>query len=79
MTYTESSCSSTTTTAGDVVIPSKYIATIDVENLKKLGNDFLENENYLQAINQYTIAISLAPNYPVLYLNRATALMRRKW
>lgn len=50
-----------------------------VESLKKMGNDFLENEKYLQAINQYTIAIQLSPNCAILYLNRATAFMRRQW
>lgn len=50
-----------------------------IEYEKKLGNDFLENEKYLQAIYQYTIAIKKAPDCPVLYLNRATALMRRAW
>lgn len=50
-----------------------------IEYQKKLGNEFLENEKYLQAIYQYTIAIKKAPDCPVLYLNRATALMRRGW
>lgn len=59
--------------------PSKYRMSAYVDSLKKLGNDFLENENYLRAINQYTMAISLAGDYSVLYLNRATALMRRNW
>lgn len=39
----------------------------------------LSSEKFLQAINKYTEAIRLAPSYPVLYLNRATALMRRSW
>lgn len=50
-----------------------------VESIKKAGNDFLENEKYLQAIYQYSDAINCTTEYPVLYLNRATALMRRKW
>lgn len=50
-----------------------------VEHEKKLGNDYLENKNFLQAINQYTHAINKEPKCPVLYLNRATALMKRKW
>lgn len=50
-----------------------------VEAIKLLGNDYLEKENYMQAINQYTRAIELNPKYSVLYLNRATALMRRKY
>lgn len=50
-----------------------------VDELKKAGNDFMENEKYLQAINQYTECIHLLPNHPVFYLNRATAFMRRNW
>lgn len=50
-----------------------------VESVKKIGNDFLENEKYLQAIYQYSEAINMTNEYPVLYLNRATAFMRRKW
>lgn len=51
----------------------------DVELIKRTGNDFLENENYLQAIYHYTMAIDKIPNHPVFYLNRATAYMRRNW
>ena len=47
--------------------------------MKKMGNDFLENEKYLQAIYQYTAGINIIPKYPVFYLNRATAYMRRNW
>lgn len=47
--------------------------------LKTAGNELLEYENYIQAIQKYTEAIKIAPNNPVLYLNRATALMRRKY
>lgn len=50
-----------------------------VEAIKTSGNEFLENENYIQAIRQYTEAIQITPNNPVLHLNRATALMRRKY
>ncbi|CAO1378053.1 unnamed protein product [Diamesa serratosioi] len=50
-----------------------------VEAIKVLGNEYLEKENYIEAIKQYTLAIKLNPNYSVLYLNRATALMRRKY
>lgn len=51
----------------------------EVDNLKKNGNEFLENEKYLQAIIQYTTAIELSGDHSVLYLNRATAYMRRNW
>lgn len=52
---------------------------IHLEEMKRSGNDFMENEKYLQAINQYTECIKIAPNYPVFYLNRATAFMRRNF
>lgn len=51
----------------------------DIETIKRTGNDFLENENYLQAVYQYTLAIQKNRNHPVFYLNRATAYMRRNW
>ncbi|XP_065366918.1 WD and tetratricopeptide repeats protein 1 [Calliphora vicina] len=50
-----------------------------IEEFKKLGNEFLENEKYYLAIRTYSEAISQAPQWPVLYLNRATAYMRRLW
>lgn len=51
----------------------------NVEEMKRAGNDFMENEKYLQAINQYTECINVIPNHPIFYLNRATAYMRRNW
>jgi WD and tetratricopeptide repeats protein 1 len=50
-----------------------------VEAIKSQGNEFLENEKYIQAVKKYSEAIQMAPKNPVLYLNRATALMRRKY
>lgn len=50
-----------------------------IEDIKKCGNDFMENEKYLQAINQYSECIQLLSTHPVFYLNRATAFMRRNW
>ncbi|XP_053966712.1 WD and tetratricopeptide repeats protein 1 [Anastrepha ludens] len=50
-----------------------------IERYKKMGNDFLENEKYLRAVEKYSEAIEMAPNCSVLYLNRATAYMRRLW
>lgn len=50
-----------------------------VEEMKRSGNEFMENEKYLQAINQYSECIKLLPNHPIFYLNRATAYMRRNW
>lgn len=50
-----------------------------VEDIKKAGNEFLTEKKFLPAIYQYNQAINIAPQYPVLYLNRATTLMRRNW
>ena len=50
-----------------------------IDEMKRSGNDFMENEKYLQAINQYSECIKLLPEHPVFYLNRATAYMRRSW
>lgn len=50
-----------------------------IEAIKAIGNEFLENEKYIQAIRKYSEAIQITPKNPVLYLNRATALMRRKY
>lgn len=57
----------------------KFPKSEKVEEIKCSGNEFLENENYIQAIRAYTEAIRIAPKNPILYLNRATALMRRKY
>uniref|UniRef100_A0A182P8N9 WD and tetratricopeptide repeats protein 1 n=1 Tax=Anopheles epiroticus TaxID=199890 RepID=A0A182P8N9_9DIPT len=53
----------------------------DVEQLKKEGNASLEKEEYLRAINKYTQAIRKlnGKDCAILYLNRATALMKRNW
>uniref|UniRef100_A0A182J123 WD and tetratricopeptide repeats protein 1 n=1 Tax=Anopheles atroparvus TaxID=41427 RepID=A0A182J123_ANOAO len=53
----------------------------DVEQLKMEGNDSQERSQYLQAINKYTQAIRMAnsKDCAILYLNRATALMKRDW
>lgn len=51
----------------------------NIEFFKKMGNEFLENEKYVRAIDQYSEAIALFPNCPVLYFNRAIAYMRRLW
>lgn len=73
------------TSSGAMSSPSKSVITKStklpkhVEEIKRAGNDFMENEKYLQAINQYTDCIKLMPNHPIFYLNRATAYMRRNW
>lgn len=76
-TSTESSASPETTAASAFDRTTKL--PDHIEALKRNGNDFLENEKYLAAIYQYTMAIDLLPNHPVAYLNRATAYMRRNW
>ncbi|XP_039479864.1 WD and tetratricopeptide repeats protein 1 isoform X1 [Drosophila santomea] len=50
-----------------------------IEVHKKEGNDFLENGKLVDAIDAYSAALAKYPQGEVLYLNRATALMRRGW
>lgn len=75
--------SSATSTSPETITAPAFDRTTKlpdhIEALKRNGNDFLENEKYLAAICQYTMAIDLLPNHPVAYLNRATAYMRRNW
>ncbi|KAH8401105.1 hypothetical protein KR009_003115 [Drosophila setifemur] len=52
-------------------------ASIEVH--KKEGNEFLENGKLVAAIDAYSAALAKYPKGEVLYLNRATALMRRGW
>nr|ABC86523.1 AT17348p [Drosophila melanogaster] len=51
----------------------------EIEVYKKEGNDFLENGKLVDAIDAYSAALAKYPQGEVLYLNRATALMRRGW
>ncbi|KAH8319967.1 hypothetical protein KR074_010462 [Drosophila pseudoananassae] len=50
-----------------------------IEVHKKEGNEFLENGKLGAAIDAYSAALAKYPKGEVLYLNRATALMRRGW
>lgn len=50
-----------------------------VENYKKSGNDYLKKKEYIKAIRMYSEAIQIDSDNPILYLNRATALMKRKY
>lgn len=52
-------------------------ASIEVH--KKEGNEFLESGKLVAAIDAYSAALAKYPQGEVLYLNRATALMRRGW
>ncbi|KAH8252294.1 hypothetical protein KR038_003591 [Drosophila bunnanda] len=50
-----------------------------IEVHKKQGNEFLEKGELVAAIDAYSAALAMYPQGEVLYLNRATALMRRGW
>ncbi|XP_060659811.1 WD and tetratricopeptide repeats protein 1 isoform X3 [Drosophila nasuta] len=50
-----------------------------IERHKKLGNEHLGNGKLLAAVDAYSAALAEYPKGEVLYLNRATALMRRGW
>ena len=49
------------------------------ELLKQKANSSFEEQNYLEAIEFYNEAIQIAPDSPILYGNRAAALMKRNW
>lgn len=50
-----------------------------VERLKAEGNLALFNKQLLEAVAAYSAAIRAAPWAPVLYCNRALALLQRRW
>lgn len=50
-----------------------------VKALRDLGNNLYDNSQYMQAIQQYSSAIAICPNWHVLYSNRATVYMKRNW
>ncbi|KAH8280395.1 hypothetical protein KR018_005473 [Drosophila ironensis] len=50
-----------------------------IEVYKKQGNEFMEIGNLGAAIDAYSAGLAKYPHGEVLYLNRATALMRRGW
>lgn len=75
----ESKIPSTSSAATNVTYTKLSELPKHVDEMKRSGNEFMENEKYLQAINQYSECIKLLPNHPVFYLNRATAYMRRNW
>ena len=49
------------------------------EELKSKANASFDEQNYVEAIEYYNKAIKLVPNSPILYGNRAAALMKRSW
>lgn len=50
-----------------------------VEAIKKRANEVFEMQKYGEAICLYNQAISMAPNLPILYGNRAAAYLKRSW
>lgn len=71
--------SASAATSTDVTYTKLSKLPKNIDEMKRSGNEFMENEKYLQAINQYSECIKLMPKHPVFYLNRATAYMRRNW
>ena len=51
----------------------------NVKRLRDYGNDLYENAQHMQAIQEYSSAIVMCPNWHVLYSNRATVYMKRNW
>jgi len=52
---------------------------VKAEELKAKANVCFESQKYLEAIEYYNLAIQIAPDSPVLYANRAAALLKRNW
>ena len=50
-----------------------------VKTLRDIGNNLYDNGQHMQAIQQYSSAIGMCPNWHVLYSNRATVYMKRNW
>lgn len=63
----------TTTTKKSSDLPPK------AEELKVKANGCFEAKHYVEAIEHYNKAIDIAPYSPILYGNRAAALMKRLW
>jgi tetratricopeptide (TPR) repeat protein len=58
---------------------NKYKLPGKAEELKSKANASFDQQNYVEAIVYYNKAINLVPNSPILYGNRAAALMKRNW
>ncbi|KAM8713828.1 hypothetical protein ACLKA7_014055 [Drosophila subpalustris] len=68
-----------TTTSNKKSTQKRRALPTSIEQHKKLGNEHLENGKLLAAVDEYSAALASYPKGEVLYLNRATALMRRGW
>lgn len=71
--------STSCTTPTEVVYKKLSKLPQHIDEMKRSGNEYMENEKYLKAISKYSECIKLLPSHPVFYLNRATAYMRRNW
>lgn len=47
--------------------------------MRDKGNELYDSERLTQAIQQYSSAITMCPNWHVLYANRATVYLKRNW
>lgn len=50
-----------------------------IREMKDLGNMFYNQKQFTEAIQQYSAALNIFPNWSLLYSNRATAYLRRGW
>lgn len=50
-----------------------------VDSIKKVANEYFEQQLYTMAISKYNESISLSPGCACLYGNRAAAFMKRGW
>lgn len=63
----------------NVLTRKKYVLPPKAEELKAKANSCFEQANYLEAIEFYNLAILETSDSPILYGNRAAALMKRNW
>lgn len=58
---------------------SKVELPSSVDFLKQKANYYFEGKKYVEAIEKYNEAIELFDSSPILFGNRAAALMKRGW
>ena len=61
------------------VVTSKCVVSQQVQKLKEKALNFHTNGKYVEAVNEFSTAIRVCPNWHVLYSLRAASLYKRKW
>ena len=60
-------------------VVSKCVVSQKVRKLKEKAQEFHNNGKYTEAVNEFSTAIRLCPNWYVLYSLRASSYYKRKW